>query len=122
MKPLFFVGSARGDLQEFPEEVKDALGFALYFAQMGDKHQHAKPLHGFGGAGVLEIVENHDGDTFRAIYTIRLEAAVYVLHAFQKESKRRIATPRKEIDLIRTRLRQAEADHAARFENEGRDK
>lgn len=119
MKPLFFVGSARADLRGFPEDVKDAIGFALHLAQMGDKHLHAKPLQGFGGAAVLEMVENHDGDTYRAVYTVKLADAIYVLHVFQKKSKRRIATPRHEVELIRARLRQAEADHTARFSWEG---
>ena len=83
------------------------IGFALYFAQMGDKHDSAKPLKGFGGAGVLEVVEDHAGDTYRAVYTVRLAGTVYVLHAFQKKSKKGIATPRHDLDLIRERLRQA---------------
>jgi len=115
MKPLFFVGSTRGDLRALPDEVKDALGFALYCAQIGDRHLHAKPLRGFGGAGILEIVENHDGDTYRAVYTVKLQGAVYVLHVFQKKSKRGVATPQKDIELVRARLRQAEADHTKRF-------
>ena len=116
MKPLFFVGSSREDLRDFPEEVKDATGFALYLAQLGDRHPHAKPLHGFGGAGVLEIIENHDGDAYRTVYTVKLLYAVYVLHAFQKKSRRGIATPRQEIRLVIDRLRRAEAHHAATFE------
>lgn len=118
MKPLFFVGPTRADLRAFPDEVKDAVGFALHLAQMGDTHVHAKPLKGFAGAGVLEVVENHDGDTYRAVYTVRLAGAVYVLHVFQKKWKRGIATPRKEIGLIRSRLRRAEMDHANRFVEE----
>jgi phage-related protein len=116
MKPLFFVGSSREDLREFPEDVKDATGFALYLAQAGDRHPHAKPLQGFGGAGVLEIIENHDGDTYRTVYTVKLQHAIYVLHAFQKKSRRGIATPRQEIRLVTDRLRRAEAHHAAHFE------
>ena len=119
MKPLYFIGSARADLRTFPEEVKDAIGHALYWAQQGDKHPHAKPLRGFGSAGVLEVVENHDGDTYRAVYTVRLAEAVYVLHTFQKKSTRGIATSRQDIELIRSRLRQAEADHTKRFGGEG---
>jgi phage-related protein len=116
VKPLFFVASARDDLRAFPEAVKDATGFALYLAQIGDRHPHARPLQGFGGAGVLEIVENHDGDTFRTVYTVKLQHAVYVLHAFQKKSRRGIETPRQEIRLVMDRLRRAEAHHAATFE------
>jgi len=111
-KPLFWVGSSRHDLREFPEDVKDSMGYALHLAQIGTKHPQAKPLKGFGGAGVLEVVEDHAGDTYRAVYTVRLEGAVYVLHAFQKKSKSGIKTPRKELDLVRDRLRRAEIEHA----------
>ena len=98
-KPLFWVGSSIEDLREFPEDVKQAFGYALYLAQMGRKAPHAKPLKGFGGAGVLEIVEDHVGDTYRTIYTVRFADAVYVLHTFQKKSKKGIATPKKEIEI-----------------------
>lgn len=118
MKPLFFVGSARENLKAFPEEVKDATGYALYLAQMGEKHPHAKPLKGFGGAGVLEVIENHDGDTYRTVYTVRLQHAIYVLHAFQKKSRRGIATPLREIERVRSRLRQADEHHAVTFAQE----
>ncbi|HEV8634379.1 MAG TPA: type II toxin-antitoxin system RelE/ParE family toxin [Chloroflexota bacterium] len=117
-KPRFFVGSAREDLSAFPEDVKDVTGYALYLAQLGDKHPHAKPLHGFGGAGVLEVVANHGGDTYRTVYTVRLPSAVYVLHAFQKKSTRGVATPRREVELVRDRLRRAEAHHTATFGQE----
>ena len=110
-KPLFWVGSARKDLREFPEEIKDIVGHALHIAQVGGKHPDAKPLVGFGGAGVLEIVEDHSGNTYRAVYTVRFAEAVYVLHAFQKKSKRGIRTPEKEIELVRERLKRAEKDH-----------
>lgn len=89
-------------------------GYALYLAQTGGKHPDAKPLKGFTGAGVLEVVEDFDGDTYRTVYTVRLSDAVYVLHAFQKKSKRGAATPRREIDLIWARLRQAQAIHIGR--------
>jgi len=85
------------------------MGYALYVAQLGDKHRNAKPLRGFGGAGVLEIVSDHEGDTFRCIYTVRIAGAVYVLHAFQKKSKSGRETPKTEIDLIKRRLRDAES-------------
>jgi phage-related protein len=85
-------------------------------AQQGGKHSHAKPLRGFGGAGVLEIVEDHDGDTYRAVYTVRLAGRVYVLHAFQKKSKAGIKTPKAEINLIKARLKRAEKEHAAWLE------
>jgi phage-related protein len=84
------------------------MGFALWQAQNGDKHVNAKPLKGFGGAGVLEIVENAEGGTFRAVYTVKFTAAVYVLHAFQKKSKRGRKTPKHEVDLIQRRLKMAE--------------
>jgi phage-related protein len=86
-------------------------GYALYLAQLGDKHDQAKPLKGFGGAGVLEVVEDHDGDTYRAVYTVRIAKAVYVLHVFQKKAKRGIATPKSDLDLIKQRLRAAQ-EHA----------
>ncbi len=113
IKPVVWIGSARADLSAFPEEVKDSIGFALYVAQQGGKHVNAKPLRGFGGAGVLEIVEDHGGDTYRAVYTVRLAGRVYVLHTFQKKSKSGIATPKAEVNLIRSRLKRAEEEHAA---------
>jgi phage-related protein len=106
------VGTSLEDLREFPAEVRYEMGHALYLAQCGDKHENAVPLKGYGGAGVLEIVANHDGNTYRAVYTVRFPEVVYVLHAFQKKSKRGIATPRKEIELIDARLKQAMADRA----------
>ncbi len=113
LKPVVWMGSSKADLRTFPEEVKDSIGFALYVAQLGGKHTDAKPLRGFGGAGVLEIIEDHHGDTFRAVYTIRLAGRVYVLHAFQKKSKAGIQTPKAAIDLIKSRLKRAEEEHAA---------
>lgn len=87
------------------------MGYALFLAQGGGKHPDAKPLRGFGGTGVLQVVERFDGNAFRTVYTVRLADAVYVLHAFQKKSKRKVATPKQEIDLIRARLRRAEEHH-----------
>lgn len=92
-----------------PDEVQQAFGFALFHAQMGSIHPDAKPLKGFGGAGVLEVVEDWRGDTYRAVYTVRFASAVYVLHCFQKKSTHGIQTPKREIDLIRERLKEAEA-------------
>lgn len=89
------------------------MGYALYLAQMDNKHLDAKPLKGFGGAGVLEIVADHDGDTFRAVYTVRFANAVYALHAFQKKSRRGIATPKREVERIRQRLRRAQEHYEA---------
>jgi phage-related protein len=114
LRPLYWVGQSKRDYAAFPEDVHDAVGYALHKAQCGDKHISAKPLKGFGGAGVLEVVEDHAGDTFRAVYTVRFEGAVYVLHAFQKKAKKGITTPKQEIELVRRRLAVAEADHAQR--------
>ena len=102
----------------FPEDVKDAMGYALYVAQRGGKHRDAKPLRGFGGAGVLEIVENHAGGTYRAAYTVRLAGRIYALHAFQKKSKAGIETPQSDMELIRRRLRRAEEEHARWIKSE----
>ena len=107
--PLEFIGTSREDLSEFPDKVKYCIGFALRTAQKGSKHPDAKPLKGFGGAGVLEIVSDFDGDTFRAVYTVKIKGVVYVLHAFQKKSKKGIATPKVEIDKIKSRLKLAES-------------
>ena len=93
-----------------PEDVIDLFGFALHLAQTGQKHSQAKPLKGFGGAGVLEVVEDHLGDTFRAVYTVKIAGVVYVLHCFQKKSKHGIETPKHDIDLIKDRLKIAVAD------------
>ncbi|HEX8662598.1 MAG TPA: type II toxin-antitoxin system RelE/ParE family toxin [Beijerinckiaceae bacterium] len=108
LRPVVWIGSSRRDLAGFPFEVKNRLGYALYLAQQGSKHKNAKPLKGFGGAGVVEIVSDFRGDTFRAVYTVRLAGAVYVLHAFQKKSKTGRATPQSEMRLIEQRLREAE--------------
>jgi phage-related protein len=111
LKPVEWIGSSRNDLQEFPEDVQQMMGFALYRAQLGKKHPDAKPLKGFKGAGILEIVENFDGDTYRAVYTVKFEGIVYVLHSFQKKSKHGISTPKKDLDLIESRLKRAEEHH-----------
>jgi phage-related protein len=119
-KPLFWIGSSRGDLREFPEEVSHSMGFALWQAQLGRKHRDAKVLKGFGGAGVLEVVEDHDGSTYRAVYTVKFAGAVYVLHAFHKKSKKGIKTPVAEMNLIRQRLKAAEEHHEERRAEEER--
>jgi phage-related protein len=93
-------------------------GFALHLAQQGDKHLDAKPLRGFGGAGVLEVVENFDGSTYRAVYTVKFAGIVYALHAFQKKAKHGVATPKQEIELVRKRLRSAEDDYRVRAKAE----
>jgi phage-related protein len=111
MKPVHWIGSSLEDLREFPVAVKRDIGFALDTAQRGDKHANAKPLHGFGDASVLEIVEHHDGDTYRAVYTVRFAEAIYVLHCFQKKSTRGIKTAQRDISLITSRLKKAREDY-----------
>jgi phage-related protein len=111
---LLWIGSCREDLKSFPEDVRLVMGYALYLAQTGGKHPDAKPLRGFGGAGVLEVVDDFDGDTYRAVYTVRFAEAVYVLHAFQKKSARGIETSRHDLRLIERRLREAEEDYGER--------
>lgn len=111
LKPLGWVGSSRRDFDIMPREVQRKFGYALYIAQRGGKHESAKPLRGFGGAGVVEVVSDHRGDTFRCVYTARIADAIYVLHTFQKKSTRGIATARSDIEIIKRRLREAE-EHA----------
>jgi phage-related protein len=113
-RPVIWVGSSRRDVRGFPREVRRDLGIALYAAQQGEIDPSAKPLRGFGGGSVLEIVARHHGDTWRAVYTVRYADAIYVLHAFQKKSKSGIATPKQEIALIRQRLSEAERLHRER--------
>jgi phage-related protein len=103
---LIFVADSHRILCDFPEPVQRHVGFALYLAQIGSKHPDAKPLKNLGG-GVLEVVSDQRGDTYRTVYTVRLEKAVYVLHAFQKKAKHGIATPKSELDLIKQRLQRA---------------
>jgi phage-related protein len=107
-KPLFWIASAKKDLKDLPGKVQDIFGFALHLAQEGKKHDQAKPLKGFGGSGVLEVVEDWHTDTYRAVYTVKFDNAVYVLHCFQKKSTQGIKTPKPDIDLIHTRLKAAE--------------
>ena len=111
LKPLDFIGSSREDLKEFPDEVKQDIGYALFEAQRGQKPAATKPLQGFGGAGVLEIIERHEGDAYRAVYTVKFCSVVYVLHCFQKKAKHGIKTPQQEIALIKQRLQTAERDY-----------
>jgi phage-related protein len=111
-RPLYWVGSSLKDLREFPERVKSDIGYALDTAQFGGKAPQAKPLKGFGGAGVLEIVEDYDRETFRAVYVVRLESGVYVLHAFQKKAHRGRKTDPKDLEVIRERLAAAEEQDA----------
>ena len=108
LKPLVWIASAKKDLLALPADVVDIFGYALHLAQTGKKHDQAKPLAGFGSAAVLEVVEDWRGNTYRAVYTVRWAAAVFVLHVFQKKSKRGIATPKQDLDLIKDRLKLAE--------------
>lgn len=109
-KPVKWVGSAKRDLDAMPEDVKDVFGHAIDLAQAGSKHPDAKVLTGFGSAGVLEVVEDHRGDAYRAVYTVKFAGWVYVLHCFQKKSKSGIATPRQDLDLINARLKAVKQD------------
>jgi phage-related protein len=111
IKPLEWVGRSKEELKEFPEAVIRFMGHALFEAQSGGKSDNAKPLREYSGAGVLEIVKDNDGDTYRAVYTVRLADVVYVLHCFQKKSKKGIETPKAVTDLIRRRLKAAEEMH-----------
>jgi phage-related protein len=111
MRPLHWIASSQKDYLALPDEVQDEFGYALFVAQKGEYPDIAKPLKGFGSASVLELVQRFDGATFRAVYTVRLEEAVYVLHSFQKKSKSRIGTPKLEIALIKARLKLAEEEH-----------
>jgi len=108
-RSLEWVGSSYKDLMALPVDVRRLFGFALSLAQAGDRHDAAKVLQGFGGAGVLEVVENDAGGTYRAVYTVRFPGAVFVLHCFQKKSKRGIATPKEDMEIIRARLKIVEA-------------
>lgn len=111
-KPVRWIGESKNDLSAFPNDVKLRVGGALWDAQVGLKSPAAKPLKGFGGAGVLEVVADFDGNAFRTVYTVRFAEAVYVLHAFQKKSRRGMATPKAELDLIAARLARAKEDYA----------
>lgn len=114
IKPVEWVGSSYKDFRSFPDLVQDVMGFALYQAQVGRMHSNAKPLKGFGGASVVEIVDDYQGDTYRAIYTVKFANAIYVLHAFQKKSKKGIKTPQSDIELLQRRLKSAEEAHRNR--------
>jgi len=117
IKRIVWIGSSLSDLRSFPDEVRDVIGYALYQAQVGRKAPSAKPLTGFGGAGVVEIVEDYRGEAYRAVYTIKFSELVYVLHAFQKKSNRGITTPKRDIELIKKRLKVAENDNKVRRES-----
>jgi phage-related protein len=117
VRPLLWIASSKRDYGGFPARVQDTLGFELFLAQTGQHPPSAKPLKGLGG-GIVELVEDFDGDTYRAVYTVRFGEAVYVLHAFKKKSKHGIKTPQSHIDLVKRRLKDAEGDYAQRFKME----
>jgi phage-related protein len=116
-RPLEWVGSSKKDLMELPEQVVDVFGYALHLAQVGERHDQAKALRGFGSADVLEVVEDWRGGTYRAVYTVRYAARVFVLNVFQKKSRKGIATPKPDMDLIKDRLKAA-AKRAKELEDE----
>jgi phage-related protein len=117
-KPLRWIASSRKDYGAFPQDVQMQFGFELFLAQVGEHPPSAKPLKGLG-SGVVELLEDHEGNAYRAIYTVRFKSAVYVLHAFKKKSKRGIKTPQSDVELVKRRLKEAETDHA---ELEAKDK
>lgn len=105
LKEVQWIGSSKKDLKSFPREVRHDIGYSLHLAQEGKMPDQAKPLKGFGGAGVLEIIEDFDGDTYRAVYTVKFPEFVFILHCFQKKSTKGIATPKHEMDVVRRRLK-----------------
>jgi phage-related protein len=114
-KPALWIRSSRDDLRAFPDEVRRVMGMAINDAQNGDEHPRAKALKGFGGRSVLEVVDDENGDTYRAVYTVRFTGVVYVLHAFQKKSKKGIETPKRDIEVIKARLKLAEAHYRENY-------
>ena len=115
-KPVDFIGSTKKVLRGFPDEVKESIGHGIWVAQTGERVDYAKPLKGFGGAGVLELIVDHsNGNTYRGVYTVNFPKAIYVLHAFIKKSKKGIQTPRQEIDLIKKRLAEATKCYKATY-------
>ncbi len=119
-KSLKWIGSSKDDLLQLPDLVRKEMGHALHLAQINLKAPNAKPLRGFGGASILEVVENHDSNTYRAVYTVKFQDMVYVLHVFQKKSKKGIETPKPDIDLIKARLKLAADHHEKHKQQEGK--
>ena len=109
MKILKWMGSSREDLKEFPDDIINEMGHGLFLAQVGERHNHAKTLSGFGNAKVVELKESNRSGTYRVVYTVEMAEFIFVLHAFQKKSKNGIATPKQEIDMIKRRLKEAES-------------
>ena len=114
-KPLIWVASSKKDLRDFPDEVQKTMGFGLHEAQIGNKPGNAKPLKGFGGADILEIIDEDPSGTYRAVYTVKFKEVVFVLHVFQKKSKQGIKTPEREIELIKNRLKQAQEEYNEQY-------
>ena len=121
-RDLVWMGSSRKDMKALPLSVRRIFGYALYAAQFGEKPPEAKPLKGFGGAGVLELIENYKGDTYRAVYTVKFVRKICVLHVFQKKAKRGIATPKQELEVVRGRLKLAERLFAGKDKEVGYDR
>jgi phage-related protein len=119
LKPCIFLGSSLKELRRFPPKVQNRVGYALHQVQQGDEPIAAKAMKGFGGRTVLELIDDFDSDTYRAVYTVRFAGVVYVLHAFQKKAKKGIATPLRDIDLIKSRLRDAELHYRTRLARGG---
>lgn len=115
IKPAEFVGSSLEDLKTLPEDVQSFFGFAIHEAQAGGKSPHAKPLKGFGGASVLEIADDDEDGTYRAVYTVKFAGVIYVLHAFQKKSKKGTGTPKLDLDKIKSRLADAKAHYEVTY-------
>lgn len=111
IKPVIWIGASYNDWKSLPDDVQDVMGYSLHLAQLGEKAGNAKPLSGFKGASVLEISDDYDSDTYRAIYTVKFQGIVYVLHVFQKKSKKGIATPKNHLQLIKQRLKEAKEYH-----------
>jgi phage-related protein len=107
-KPVYWIGNSLKELKKFPDDVKDVMGYAIHLAQIGQKHYKAKVLRGFQGAGIVEMLDDYNTDTYRTVYAVRYAGAVYVLHAFQKKSKTGIETGQQDIDLVNKRLALAE--------------
>ena len=114
-RKLFYIGSSERDLKDMPEQVKEVFTLGFILALEGKHHPNAKPFKGFGGNSVLEIVEDHRSGTYRAVYTVKFEKAVFVLHVFQKKSKKGIATPKEDIQLINERFKRAVLEYKQRF-------
>ncbi|HSW73581.1 MAG TPA: type II toxin-antitoxin system RelE/ParE family toxin [Candidatus Limnocylindria bacterium] len=115
MKELVWIASSKKDLLKLPDEVIDFMGNGLQLAQGGKKDKHAKPLKGFGGADVLELIDSDISGTYRAVYTVKMKDVIFVLHVFQKKSKHGIETPKPDMDLIKSRLKQAQEIYKERF-------